>query len=84
MSPAKFPIDIRDIAAVMLGDQWITVDAGSFVLDAYEFSEDGTLEGVDASTDGLGFAFTSGADAFYGPFRTIRAVRCKRKIAAES
>jgi hypothetical protein len=71
------------IAAVMLGDQWIPVDAGSFVLDAYEFSEDGTLEGVDASTDGLGFAFTSGADAFFGPAGAIRAVRCKRKIEAE-
>jgi hypothetical protein len=79
VSPAKFPIDMRDIAAVMLGDQWIKVDPGSFVLDAYEFSEDGTDDSVDDSTSGLGFAFSSGVDAFFGPIDAIRAVRCTRK-----
>jgi hypothetical protein len=78
--PAKLPIDMRAIAAVMLGDQWILVDPGSFALDAYEFSKDGTDEGVDDCTDGAGFSFSSGTDVFFGPVSAIRAVRCKQAV----
>ena len=77
-------INAEKVFAVLLGDDWYDVVAGSFYLDSYEFVEDDSDDayvlhpGGRSGVCATGFSFKSRADKSFtttGPLTAIQAVR---------
>jgi hypothetical protein len=72
-------IDIRQISEVLIANEWISVQAGTFRLDTYEFVQEHSTAhvqpGAGNSMTALGFTFRSGSSHYAGPMASIRAVK---------
>ena len=80
-------INVDNVTAVRLVDDWYTVDDGSFYTDAYEYIErdpDGEIDlvfggGQSPLIPSTGFGFKWRGRWMYGPLTSIIAVQCARK-----
>ena len=76
-------IDTAKVVEVLLADRWHAVLKDSFVIDSYEFVEDGKTivsGGQDSLVTSIGFTFAEadrGGHAMSGPLTSVLAVKTK-------
>jgi hypothetical protein len=79
MATMSLAIDITVISEVLIANEWISVQPGTFRLDKYEFVQEGTTAKVQPGTGNsmtaLGFTFRSGSANYAGPMASIRAIK---------
>lgn len=72
-------IDITMISEVLIANEWVSVQPGTFRLDAYEFVQEHTTAKVQPGAGNpmmsVGFTFRSDSSRYAGPMSSIRAVK---------